>query len=88
MFFLDVTRLFWMTTIRFILFVLAWIYFWVVVFRQTLVHLHNTFFIFRLHLGLALFTALLELKKSYAFRFFLFGLAIVMGSITVAAGRR
>ena len=78
---LDVTP-FWMTNPVY-LFCSALALFWVVVFGKQLVHLHNTFFIFD-SIGLALFTVV-GVEKTIALGF-PFWVAIVMGSITGAAG--
>ena len=56
---------------------------WVILFGKHLIHLHNTFFIFD-SIGLALFTVV-GVGKSIALGY-PFGVAIIMGSITGAAG--
>jgi uncharacterized membrane protein YeiH len=78
---LDVTP-FWMTNPVYLI-CSALALFWVVVFGKQLVHLHNTFFIFD-SIGLALFTVV-GVEKTIALGF-PFWVAIVMGSITGAAG--
>lgn len=78
---LDVTP-FWMTNPIYLI-CSALALFWVVVFGKQLVHLHNTFFIFD-SIGLALFTVV-GVEKTIALGF-PFWVAIVMGSITGAAG--
>ena len=78
---LDVTP-FWMTNpIYLICSALALL--WVIFFRKHLIHMHNTFFIFD-SIGLALFTVVgisKTIDLGYAF-----WVAIIMGSITGAAG--
>ncbi|MBP1593836.1 MAG: rane protein [Bacteroidetes bacterium] len=78
---LDVTP-FWMTNPVYLI-CSALALFWVVVFGKQLVHLHNTFFLFD-SIGLALFTVV-GVEKTIALGF-PFWVAIVMGSITGAAG--
>ncbi len=56
---------------------------WVILFGKSLIHLHNTFFIFDT-IGLALFTVV-GVGKSLAMGY-PFWVAVVMGSITGAAG--
>lgn len=56
---------------------------WVILFGKHLIHLHNTFFIFD-SIGLALFTVV-GVGKSIALGY-PFWVAIIMGSITGAAG--
>lgn len=56
---------------------------WVILFGKHLIHLHNTFFIFD-SVGLALFTVV-GVGKSFALGY-PFWVAIIMGSITGAAG--
>ena len=56
---------------------------WVILFGKYLIHLHNTFFIFD-SIGLALFTVV-GVEKSLALDY-PFWVAIIMGSITGAAG--
>ena len=56
---------------------------WVIFFGKHLIHLHNTFFIFDT-IGLALFTVV-GVGKSLALGY-PFWVAIIMGSITGAAG--
>lgn len=56
---------------------------WVILFGKYLIHLHNTFFIFD-SIGLALFTVV-GVEKSLALGY-PFWVAIIMGSITGAAG--
>lgn len=57
--------------------------FWVIAFSKYLIHMHNTFFIFD-SIGLALFTVV-GVGKSIALGF-PFWVAIIMGSMTGAAG--
>jgi uncharacterized membrane protein YeiH len=78
---LDVTP-FWMTNPVYLI-CSALALFWVVVFGKQLVHLHNTFFLFD-SIGLALFTVV-GVEKTIGLGF-PFWVAIVMGSITGAAG--
>ncbi len=56
---------------------------WVILFSKSLIHLHNTFFIFD-SIGLALFTVV-GLGKSLSLGYPIW-VAIIMGSITGAAG--
>lgn len=78
---LDVTP-FWMTDpIYIICTVLALL--WVVLFGKYLIHLHNTFFVFD-SIGLALFTVV-GVEKTLMLGY-PFWVAIIMGSITGAAG--
>ncbi|MDO4779415.1 MAG: trimeric intracellular cation channel family protein [Bacteroides sp.] len=56
---------------------------WVILFSRTLIHLHNTFFIFD-SIGLALFTVV-GVGKSIALGM-PFWVAVIMGSMTGAAG--
>lgn len=57
--------------------------FWVILFGKYLIHLHNTFFIFD-SIGLALFTVVgVERSLSLGYPFWV---AIIMGSMTGAAG--
>lgn len=78
---LDVTP-FWMTNPVYLI-CSALALFWVIVFGKQLVHLHNTFFIFD-SIGLALFTVV-GVQKTIELNY-PFWVAIVMGSITGAAG--
>ncbi|BEG98349.1 trimeric intracellular cation channel family protein [Bacteroides sedimenti] len=78
---LDVTP-FWMTNPVYLI-CSALALFWVIVFGKQLVHLHNTFFIFD-SIGLALFTVV-GVEKTIALGY-PFWVAVVMGSITGAAG--
>jgi uncharacterized membrane protein YeiH len=78
---LDVTP-FWMTNPIYLI-CSALALFWVIVFGKQLVHLHNTFFIFD-SIGLALFTVV-GVQKTIELNY-PFWVAIVMGSITGAAG--
>ncbi len=57
--------------------------FWVIAFGKYLIHMHNTFFIFD-SIGLALFTVV-GLEKAIGLDY-PFHIAIIMGSITGAAG--
>jgi len=57
--------------------------FWVIAFGKYLIHMHNTFFLFD-SIGLALFTVV-GVGKSIALGY-PFWVAIIMGSITGAAG--
>lgn len=57
--------------------------FWVIVFGRFLIHMHNTFFLFD-SIGLALFTVV-GLEKTLALGYPIW-IAIIMGSITGAAG--
>ena len=78
---LDVTP-FWMTDpVYLICSALALL--WVIFFGKLLIHLHNTFFLFD-SIGLALFTVV-GVGKSLALGY-PFWVAIIMGSITGAAG--
>jgi len=78
---LDVTP-FWMTDPIYLI-CSALALFWVIVFGKYLIHLHNTFFIFD-SIGLALFTVV-GVGKSISLGY-PFWVAIIMGSITGAAG--
>jgi len=78
---LDVTP-FWMTNPVYLI-CSGLALFWVIAFGKQLVHLHNTFFIFD-SIGLALFTVV-GVEKTIALGF-PFWVAIIMGSITGAAG--
>ena len=78
---LDVTP-FWMTNLIYLI-CSALALLWVIFFRKHLIHMHNTFFIFD-SIGLALFTVVgisKTIDLGYAF-----WVAIIMGSITGAAG--
>lgn len=78
---LDITP-FWMTNpVYLVCSALALL--WVILFGNRLIHLHNTFFIFD-SVGLALFTVV-GVEKTLALDFPLW-VAIIMGSITGAAG--
>lgn len=78
---LDVTPA-WMTDPMYLI-CTAFALFWVIVFGKYLIHLNNTFFIFD-SIGLALFTVV-GFDRSIAAGF-PFWVAIIMGSITGAAG--
>ncbi len=78
---LDVTP-FWMTNPVYLI-CSGLALFWVIAFGKQLVHLHNTFFIFD-SIGLALFTVV-GVGKTIALGY-PFWVAVVMGSITGAAG--
>lgn len=78
---LDVTPA-WMTDPIYLI-CTAFALFWVIVFGKYLIHLNNTFFIFD-SIGLALFTVV-GFDRSIAAGF-PFWVAIIMGSITGAAG--
>lgn len=78
---LDVTP-FWMTDPIYLI-CSALALFWVIIFGKHLIHLHNTFFIFD-SIGLALFTVV-GVGKSISLGY-PFWVAIIMGSITGAAG--
>ncbi len=78
---LDVTP-FWMTNPIYLI-CSALALFWVILFGKNLIHLHNTFFIFD-SIGLALFTVV-GVGKTITLGY-PFWVAIIMGSITGAAG--
>lgn len=78
---LDVTPA-WMTDSMYLI-CTAFALFWVIAFGKFLIHMNNTFFIFD-SIGLALFTVVgFERSISAGFPFWV---AIIMGSITGAAG--